>query len=130
MLDVGLGGLAEEGLIDHRGEVGGVEQRADQQHDDDADRAGVQGAVEQIPFGDEAGHRRRADHAQRGEGEGAEGERHRAAQAAHLGDVLLVRGHVDRAGAEEQGDLGEGVVGDVDQAALDARAASAAPRRG
>ena len=29
--------LAEEAVIDHRGEVGRVEQRADQQHDDDAD---------------------------------------------------------------------------------------------
>jgi hypothetical protein len=86
---------------------------------EDADRPGIERADQQVQLGDEAGDRRGADHAQRGQGEGAEGPRHRAAEAAHLGDVLLVGGDVDRAGAEEEGDLGEGVVGDVDQAALD-----------
>ena len=110
---------AEKGLVDHRREVGGVEQRADQQHHQDPDLVGIQSAGQQIPFGDEPGHRRHADHAEGGHGKGAEGQRHDPAQAAHLGDVLLVRGDIDGAGAEEQGDLGKGVVGDVDDPALD-----------
>ena len=39
----------------------------------------------------------------------------------HLGNVFLVGGHVDGPGTEEQGDLGKGVVDDMDQPALDGR---------
>jgi hypothetical protein len=40
-------------VVDDRREVGGVEQGAGHEHADDADRAGVQRAEQQIPLGDE-----------------------------------------------------------------------------
>ena len=63
-------------------------------------------------------HRRRADHADseaRANAPKVKGMR--APMPAIIADLLLVGGHVDGPGAEEEGDLGEGVVGDVDHPA-------------
>ena len=73
----------------------------------------------QKPLANEAACRGDANQAQRGEGEGDHGEGHAIAEAAELADILLAAGHGDGPGAEEQGDLGESVVGDVQQAAGD-----------
>ena len=101
----------------YRQQVDHVQQRTDQQHRHHRPLASIRRARQQIPLAPRATQRREPDDAERADQERAEGERHHPAQPVQLADFSLVGRGVDRAGAEEQGDLAHGVHHDLHRTA-------------
>ena len=95
----------EVGLVHDRTEVGRAEQRAREEHAQEDEAVAVDRAERQVPLGDEAAGEGDAHDAERGERERAHGPRHAPGKAGQLADLGLVRGHVNRAGAQEERDF-------------------------
>ena len=81
----------------------------------------IHGPHREVPLAHEPAHRGRPDHGEGSQRECRHGQGHPVAEAPELRDVLLAGSDEYGAGAEKQGDLGEGVVDDVDQPAFDGR---------
>ncbi len=111
---------AEEGAHRNRHQVDDVQQRAHDEHAEQHQLPGLHGAQHQIPLAPGAAQGWQTDDAERAEQKRHHGDGHAPADAGQLADLGLVRGHQDRAGAEEQRDLAEGVHGDVHARADDA----------
>ncbi len=112
-----VGRLGEPAAPQQRQEVGSVEQRGAEQHQQHPVLPDLQRAEAQRPLADEAGDWRNADHAQRTDGERRHGPGHPSANAIHLADAVNPQGFGEVARTIEQRHLHQPLMHQMHQAA-------------